>query len=859
MSFTEDAGPRDREFAHVIRSSSAFEADFYLLHAADEAAHADPALHYVMVGEPAGRRASPRFHGEVYAALNPDLESVAVNKLWHYEMHGRAEGRRHVYESEGVGLDDARLDPGKPTVLLLLHEASYSGAPILGWNLARELKLTRNVVVVVPKGGGLLPALQATATAVVGPMEPGIITTPGEVARLAERLVELYRPAYVIANSIETRLLAQALRQRGAPYIALVHEFATHAPPHALKPFYQRCAGIVFPSDVVRESSVKSYGLVEQRKTHILPQGASEVPRFGSAGPDRRPEGFTLETGVDADDGAELPDLLASSGEHFIVAGLGPIDLRKGVDLFVSAAAAVRRQWPHLAIRFVWIGERVHDEHHQYNVFLREQVERSGLRDHVSFFAPVDDLKPVYAAAKVLFISSRLDPLPNVGIDAAVRGIPLVCFDNATGFAELLKRNCATASLVVPHLDAGAAAETIASLALDPVHYAAASTAVARMARRTFDMTRYADQLDALGLAAAGRLHEVEAESAALLTQDAFDPAMYFGPLRKPFATREAAARAYLDESREIDFSGPAVWGDHPRRPLAGFHPLAYGKIAGRQAGPASPLVDFLRKGRPAGPWLHDVLRIEETLRPAATHMKVAVHGHFHYVDNIEEFMSAMAANTSSMDLFLTTTSAEAARSLERATSKYAKGKVSITLGDNSGRDVKPFIDILGLLQGYDVVGHFHGKRSLHTYSYDAELGNRWRTFLWQHLVGPAAPVADIVLQRFEADPTLGLVFPENDSLVGWEKNLQIARAIAPRLGLGDLPEHIEFPVGTMFWARPAALRALGLAGFSAAEYPAEPLPIDGTMLHALERLFPLVVGAAGYHYATTYFPRFTR
>ena len=138
-------------------------------------------------------------------------------------------------------------------------------------------------------------------------------------------------------------------------------------------------------------------------------------------------------------------------------------------------------------------------------------------------------------------------------------------------------------------------------------------------------------------------------------------------------------------------------------------------------------------------------------------------------------------------------------------------------------------------------------------------MGNRWRHFLWQHLVGPAAAVVDILLERFADEPDLGLVFPENDFLVGWEQNRTLAEGMAARLGLSALPEHIEFPVGTMFWARPAALRLLAEAKFTGEDYPCEPLPIDGTMLHVLERMLPLVVEAVGYRYATTYFPQFTR
>ena len=39
----------------------------------------------------------------------------------------------------------------------------------------------------------------------------------------------------------------------------------------------------------------------------------------------------------------------------------------------------------------------------------------------------------------------------------------------------------------------------------------------------------------------------------------------------------------------------------------------------------------------------------------------VALHGHFHYPDNISDFMTALTANRLRADLFLTTTSVETA------------------------------------------------------------------------------------------------------------------------------------------------------------------------------------------------------
>jgi lipopolysaccharide biosynthesis protein len=72
------------------------------------------------------------------------------------------------------------------------------------------------------------------------------------------------------------------------------------------------------------------------------------------------------------------------------------------------------------------------------------------------------------------------------------------------------------------------------------------------------------------------------------------------------------------------------------------------------------------------------------------------------------------------------------------------------------------------------------------------------------------------------------------------------------------LPPFLDFPVGTMFWARSSALAPLLELGLTWDSYPKEPAPIDGTVLHAIERLLPSVVQHAGFRYATTHVPGVT-
>jgi len=239
--------------------------------------------------------------------------------------------------------------------------------------------------------------------------------------------------------------------------------------------------------------------------------------------------------------------------------------------------------------------------------------------------------------------------------------------------------------------------------------------------------------------------------------------------------------------------------------------------------------------------------------------LRVGLHVHFHYPELCAELLAMLFANRSRCDLLLTTNSARKARVLVTETANYRAGDVQIMTVPNRGRDIGGFLTGLGrtIIERYDVIGHLHSKRSL--FLTDRSIGERWRHFIWTNLIGREGGMMDTVLDHMAKDARLGLVFPDDPHLSAWDKNLEVAAQLARRMGLRDqLPPFFNFPLGTMFWARSAALAPLFDLGLDWDSYPVEPAPIDGTILHALERLLPFVVQHQGYRYATTHEPNVT-
>lgn len=377
--------------------------------------------------------------------------------------------------------------PGRDCVVVIVHESSRTGAPILGWNILRRLGERYDVLTLSLGGGDLLHDFKAASVGFAGPIARWR-RHPRRIAAQLRRLVAGRRVRYAIVNSAECRPAIAECRSLGIPTVFLVHEFAAYTHDAAsLGAAYDLADEVVFSAQMTADSSIAMHPALAHTGYHVLPQGMSTLPA-GETSLRPPPDGLL----------AELRRLRAG-GAH-IVLGAGSIHLRKGVDLFIATAARLKRTRPDLDVRFLWIGGGYRPTTDlAYSVYLAEQIRRSQVADRLQMVDEVSDLDPFYDLVDVFFLSSRLDPLPNVAIDSLCRGIPVVAFDGASGICEILERDPETADLIAPHLDVDAAAARIAALSDDADRGERMRRSVRALATATFDMAAYVDRLDELG------------------------------------------------------------------------------------------------------------------------------------------------------------------------------------------------------------------------------------------------------------------------------------------------------------------------------------------------------------------------
>ncbi len=413
--------------------------------------------------------------------------------------------------------------------------------------------------------------------------------------------------------------------------------------------------------------------------------------------------------------------------------------------------------------------------------WLGDQVKRSGLSDSIAFLDAVDDLDGAYAAADVVMISSRLDPFPNVAMDAALAGVPVICFAEANGFADYLAEDPRTASLSVPYLDTDAAGARIAELLRDRDLRASVGDALKERSRRDFPMERYMARLEPVIAEAKTITAQELRDEALLLADETFSPFLWLNPTE--LFTREEAVRLHVRKAA----SGQEA-NQYCRRPALGFVPQTYADHHPElDTSPyPNPLAHWIRAGKPEGPWTHPVLVPSADMpKGQGDQLRAALHIHLHYPELAEGLLAHLSVNTAKLDLFVSTTSDAKAADLRERFADWGRGAVVVETCPNRGRDIGPMLTrFADALQGYEVIGHLHGKRSLALTSVglSTDLGVQWYEFLLQHLAGDQYPMMDLILDRFADRERLGLVFPEDPNLTGWSKDREIARALAKRM-----------------------------------------------------------------------------
>jgi lipopolysaccharide biosynthesis protein len=230
----------------------------------------------------------------------------------------------------------------------------------------------------------------------------------------------------------------------------------------------------------------------------------------------------------------------------------------------------------------------------------------------------------------------------------------------------------------------------------------------------------------------------------------------------------------------------------------------------------------------------------------------IGIFVHLYYDGVADEVASYLARIHLPKNIYVSTDTEEKKKWIQHAFDQYGVGaEVEIAIVPNCGFDIAPMlVGFSDKIRQHDICLKIHGKKSSHN---APEFGEAWRAFLYDHLARNTDHVNAIV-RSFIDNPALGAMIPEHypalHAWVGIGKNYAEMKNLLGRIDVSiRRSQPIEFPSGSMFWFRSAAIAPLldlnlnwGDFGLGANR--------DETLAHAVERSFLFFCAKAGFNWA---------
>jgi lipopolysaccharide biosynthesis protein len=220
---------------------------------------------------------------------------------------------------------------------------------------------------------------------------------------------------------------------------------------------------------------------------------------------------------------------------------------------------------------------------------------------------------------------------------------------------------------------------------------------------------------------------------------------------------------------------------------------------------------------------------------------RIAIHAHLFYKDMAILLAQYIAKLPHKIDLFISNPNgADQTFLYDQFCLLPNVDRLQVRLTPNRGRDIAPLVDTFGpALLEYDFIAHLHSKKSLGT----NVIGGDWCHYLWDGLLNPENGRMTKIWALLENH---SLVYPQKYQAIDvqnlrWGEHLPASRVLSAQLGIAPPSDHlsstdyVEFPVGSMFWARSEALAPL-LGKFQYHQFDAEEGQTDQTLHHTIER-----------------------
>ena len=193
---------------------------------------------------------------------------------------------------------------------------------------------------------------------------------------------------------------------------------------------------------------------------------------------------------------------------------------------------------------------------------------------------------------------------------------------------------------------------------------------------------------------------------------------------------------------------------------------------------------------------------------------------------------------------------------------KSAGRNCEVRLVPARGRDVSAlYVGCADIFKNFKYLCFIHDKKSARV-GEAVTHGEAFFRMLWNNFL-PSEDFIINTLATFENDPFLGILTPPqpyhgkygrvfffdrfwSTDLV-WNTTMELADKL--KIPRARFDRNIAPPaIGNVFWCRTESIKIVTDAGWTTEDFPEEPMPVDGTLSHALERILPFAAQEAGFY-----------
>ena len=343
---------------------------------------------------------------------------------------------------KNVLIDNFNYSHSKDNILVISHDLSHSGAPILAYNIAKKLqKNNMNVSLLVCNSSAnqMLEKYNELDIPVVFLDDKSknlsrrhFVSVKADDEKIQEDyLTSIISSAYqlgyrkIIANTVISGMYAKQFKQFDFLVITLVHEMKVAIQLLGLdtnETIAKYSDFIIFPDNVLLRDFKELFKHIE---------GETIV----------RPQGIYLKKTIGQLDKSEINlKAYGLEGSDRYIMGSGIANLCKGIDLFISAATILHQL--DNTLHFIWTGDFA--SNNELKKWLCQQIEGASMQNKIHIIPFIKNQKvyqTILSNAKAFWLTSRGDSFPSVVLEAMNFNIPVIGFKDSGGINTIADNN----------------------------------------------------------------------------------------------------------------------------------------------------------------------------------------------------------------------------------------------------------------------------------------------------------------------------------------------------------------------------------------------------------------------------------